>query len=160
MKRFAKWILKKSLLTIFCFAVSALAAGLVRLYFFKGDKFTVDKFPDADVFARTFATAVFEKNYDVYRSMMHDGVEGTKTMQQHEEELAKSWPKLQENIDKRLFSGRKRSRDEISEIVTGLRCSDVGIYDGNVAAVYDFGDEGMRVIVGKIKNRLKVLKIY
>ena len=156
MKRFAKWILKKSLLTIFCFAVSALAAILVRWYFFEDDK----KLPDADVFARTFATAVFEKNYDVYRSMMHDGVEGTNTMQQHEEELAKSWTKLQENIDKRLFSGRKRSREEISEIVTGLRCSEVRIYDGNVAAAYDFGNKGMRVIVGKTKNRLKVLKIY
>lgn len=156
MKRFAKWILKKSLLTIFCFAVSALAAMLVRFYFFEDDK----ELPDADAFARTFATAVFEKDYEAFRSMMHDGVEGMNTMQQHEERLAESWPKFQENIDKRIFNGRGRSRDEISEIVSGVRCSEVMITNGYVAAVYDFRDKGMRVIVGKTTNGLKVLEIY
>lgn len=156
MKQFAKWLLKKLLLAAFCFAISIPAAMLVHWCFFTDDK----ELPDADAFAQTFATAVFEKDYEAFRSMMHDGVEGTNTMQQHEERLAESWPKFQENIDKRIFNGRGRSREEISEIVSGVRCSEVMITNGYVVAVYDFSDKGMRVIVGKTTNGLKVLEIY
>ena len=34
------------------------------------------------------------------------------------------------------------------------------ITNGYVVAVYDFSDKGMRVIVGKTTNGLKVLEIY
>lgn len=156
MKRFTKWILKKLLMAVFCFAVSALAAMFVCWFFFENDK----ELLDADAFVQTFATAVFEKDYDVYRSMMYDGGAGTNTMQRHEEELARSWLKFQASIDERLFGNKERTQEGISKIVAGVRCSDVCIYRGIVAAVYDFGDEGMRVIVGKAKNCLKVLTIY